>query len=113
MKLYYGRMSGNSARAVFAILESGAPHELVGLDTQKGENRAAGYLAVNPMGKVPAFEDGPLKLWESNAINYYLAEKTGRLLPKDAAARAGVLRWTYFQSAHVSPACITLFRATN
>ncbi len=115
MKLYYGRMSGNSARAVFGLLESGAPHELALVDTQKGENRAPAYLALNPMGKIPAFEDDGFRLWESNAINWYVAEKhpQARLLPSTLRGRASVQRWLFFQAAHVSPACVALFRATN
>jgi glutathione S-transferase len=67
------------------------------------------------MGKIPAFADGDFKLWESNAINWYLAEKhpAARLLPDSPQARASVQRWLFFQSAHVSPACIPVFRATN
>jgi glutathione S-transferase len=115
MKLYYGRMSGNSARAVFGLIESGAAHELSFVDTRKGENRSAVYLAVNPMGKIPAFEDGAFRLWESNAINWYVAEThaEAHLLPSTPQGRAAVQRWLYFQSGHVTPACVPLFRFTN
>ena len=115
MDLYYGRMSGNSARAIFGLSEAGAPFQGRVLDTRAGENRAPSYLAVNPMGKIPAFVDGPLKLWESNAINWYVAEKLpeARLLPASLQGRASVQRWLFFQAAHVSPACLPVFRATN
>ena len=115
MDLYYGRMSGNSARAVLGTFESGAACELHVLDTKNGMNRSLTYLAVNPMGKIPAFVDGDFKLWESNAINWYLAEKfpAAKLLPASPQGRASVQRWLFFQAAHVSPACIPVFRATN
>ncbi|HET7784339.1 MAG TPA: glutathione S-transferase family protein [Myxococcales bacterium] len=113
MDLYYGRMSGNSARALFGLNEAGARFRPVLVDTRAGENRGAAYLALNPMGKIPAFADGGFKLWESNAINWYAAEKLGRLLPATPEGRASVQRWLFFQSAHVSPACIPLFRFTN
>jgi glutathione S-transferase len=115
MDFYYGRVSGNSARAAFGLLEAGAPFQAHLLDTRAGENRAAAYLAVNPMGKIPALVDGPLKLWESNAINWYVAEKlpSARLLPSSMEGRASVQRWLFFQAAHVSPACVPIFRATN
>ena len=115
MDLYFGLMSGNSARAVFGLTEAGAPFRLQLLDTRKGENRSAAYLAINPMGKIPALVDGALKLWESNAINWYAAEKfpAARLLPPSIEGRAQVQRWLFFQSAHVSPACVPVFRATN
>jgi len=115
MDLYYGRISGNSARAAFGLAEIGAPFRPHLLDTRKGENRAAPYLAVNPMGKIPALVDGACKLWESNAINWYAAEKfpKSRLLPASIEGRASVQRWLFFQAAHVSPACIHVFRATH
>jgi glutathione S-transferase len=113
MDLYYGRMSGNSARALFGLTEAGAQFRPRLVDTRGGENRAAAYLAVNPMGKIPSFVDGELKLWESNAINWYVAEKLGRLLPGSLEGRARVQRWLFFQAAHVSPACIQFYRFTN
>ena len=115
MDLYCGRMSGNSARAAFALLEADAGHRVHVLDTRKGENRAPDYLALNPMGKVPAFADGDFKLWESNAIGWYVAEKrpAARLLPDSIEGRASVHRWLFFQTGHVTPACVTVFRNTN
>ena len=115
MELYYGRMSGNSSRAVFGVLESGAGYQARLIDTKAGENKSAAYLAVNPMGKIPALADGDFKLWESNAINWYAAEKNpkSRLLPESAQGRAAVQRWLFFQAAHVTPACIQVFRATH
>jgi glutathione S-transferase len=115
MDLYYGRNSGNSARAVFGLFEAGARWEPRLIDPKAGENRAAGYLAVNPMGKIPALVDGAFHLWESNAINWYAAEEhpDAKLLPTTAAGRASVQRWLFFQAAHVSPACVPVYRATN
>src|SRR5207245_1925039 len=85
------------------------------LDTRGGENRESAYLALNPMGKIPSLADGALTLWESNAINWYVAEKTpgALLLPTRLEDRALVHRWMFFQAAHVTPACVQVFRATN
>jgi len=115
MDFYYGRMSGNSARAALGLAEAGARYEPHLLDVGRGDNRAPAYLAVNPMGKIPALVDGKLRLWESNAINWYVAEKLpqSRLLPPSIEGRASVQRWLFFQAAHVTPACIPVFRATN
>ena len=111
MELFYGKMSGNSARAVFGLNEIGVAYDARLVDTTKAENKSADYLAINPMGKIPALRDGELSLWESNAINFHAAEKHApRLLGTN---RAAVLRWLFFQSAHVSPACIPIFRFTN
>jgi glutathione S-transferase len=115
MDFYYGRISGNSARAAFGIFESGAPFTAHLVDTRRGEHHSPDYLALNPVGKVPALVDEAFRLWESNAINWYVAEKfpAARLLPASIDGRAAVQRWLFFQAAHVSPSCTALFRATN
>jgi len=115
MDLFYGRMSGNSARSVFGLFEVGAPFTPRLVDPHQGENRTAQYLAVNPMGKIPALADGAFRLWESNAINWYAAEKhpAAGLLPGSVEARAAVQRWLFFQAAHVSPACGLVMRSAH
>jgi glutathione S-transferase len=115
MDLFYGRWSGNSSRSVFGLHELGADFRPRLVDTRAGENRGNDYLALNPMGKIPALADGEFRLWESNAINWYAAEKhpAAGLLPAAIEGRARVQRWLFFQAAHVSPACVPLFRATN
>ena len=115
MDLFYGQVSGNSARAVFGLTEAGVAFTPRLIDPRRGENRTPAYLAVNPMGKIPALQDGEFRLWESNAINGYAAEKSpeSNLLPKTLQGRAGVQRWLFFQAGHVTPACVPLFRATN
>ncbi len=113
MDFYYGRVSGNSARAAFGLYEAGAQFVPHPLDTRGGENKAAAYLAINPMGKVPALTDGAVALWESNAINLYVAEKQGRLIPGSPEGRASMLRWLFFQAAHVTPACVQFFRGNT
>jgi glutathione S-transferase len=112
---YYGRVSGNSARAAFGLHEAGAHYAPHHVYTPSGENRSPPYLAINPVGTVPALTDGELRLWESNAINWYAAEThpESRLLPASVAGRAAVQRWLFFQTGHVSPACASVFRATN
>ena len=83
MDFYYGRFSGNSARSAFALCEARVAYTPHPFGSPDGENREAAYLTLNPMGKVPALVDGDLRLWESNAINWYVAEKhpASRLLP--------------------------------
>jgi len=115
MDLYYGRCSGNSARSVFCLHEAQAAWTPRRVDPKAKENRSADYLAVNPMGKIPALVDGSFQLWESNAINWYVAERhpEARLLPPTVQGRASVQRWLLFQAGHVSPACALVFRTTN
>jgi len=115
MDFFYSRVSGNSARAAFALAEAGARYTPRPLNPRAGETRAPAYLAVNPMGKVPALVDGAVHLWESNAIAWYAAatHPASRLLPGTPAGRASVQRWLMFQAGHVTPACIDVYRSTN
>jgi glutathione S-transferase len=110
---YFGRNSGNAARSALALFEIGAPFEPHPIDLRKP--RSPEYLALNPLGKVPTLIDGSTALWESNAINWYLAEKfrDARLLPATPEGRASVLRWAFFQAAHVSPAATAVHRSIN
>lgn len=115
MELYYGLQSGNSARAVFGLLEAGAAWTPRLIDPKAQANRTDDYLAINPMGKIPALVDGSFRLWESNAINWYAAEThpAARLLPASAQGRASVQRWLSFQAGHVTPASAQVYRTTN
>jgi glutathione S-transferase len=115
MELFFSKRSGNSARVVFALNEAGVAWTPRYLDIRGGETRLPDYLALNPMGKIPTLKDGGLVLWESNAINWYLAETHPQagLLPSSPAQRAAVLRWQLFQTGHLSPACIPIFRARH
>ncbi len=115
MQFFYGTSSGNSARSAFALREAGVDYVPHALHVPRGESRAPEYLALNPMGKVPALIDGATQLWESNAINWYVAEKfpETRLLPPTIAGRAAVQRWLFFQTGHVTPACMAVYRTTN
>lgn len=74
LKLYGGARSRASI-VQWYLEELSIPYEFVLLDMTAGEHKAPEYLAINPIGKVPAIEDGDLKLWESGAILLYLAEK--------------------------------------
>jgi glutathione S-transferase len=115
MDFYFGRFSGNSARAAFALHEADVSFVPRFIDTSRGDQRAPAYRAIHPVGRVPAIVDGALTLWESNAINWYLAEKhpEAGLLPASVEGRAHVQKWISFQSAHVWPACGAVFRAAH
>ena len=74
LKLYGGARSRASI-VQWYLEELSIPYEFVLLDMAAGEHQKSEYLAINPMGKVPAIEDDDFKLWESGAILLYLAEK--------------------------------------
>lgn len=104
MKIYGSRFSPRARRAAIAAAETGAPIELVELNPGKGENQTPAYLAKNPMGKLPTFEDDDgWCLWESGAILVYLADKYPEqgLLPREPRARAEALRWMFWCVAHL------------
>jgi glutathione S-transferase len=112
MDFHFGKNSGNSARSAFALYEARVAFSPYPLDVPAGASRAADYVTLNPMGKVPALRDGTTTLWESNAINWYVAEThpEAGLLPSTPAGRASVQRWLFFQAAHVSPAATAVNR---
>ena len=105
MKLYNANFSPNCLRVRAVIFELGADVEIVDVDVFGGGTKTPEYLAVNPNGKVPAFVDGDLSLFESRAINAYLAslDPSRRLYPEDLKKRAIVDQWSYWQAIHLGP----------
>jgi glutathione S-transferase len=107
MKLYNHDFSPNAKRVRVAAREAGVNFETVQIDFAKGEHKAPAYVAKNPNGKVPTFEDtdGTI-IWESPAILVYLAEKhpEKNLLPKDAINRTDALRWMFWNASHLEAA---------
>lgn len=101
MKLYGGARSRASI-VQWYLEEIGVPYEFVLLDIQGGANLEPEFLAINPMGKVPAIVDGDFKLWESGAILIYLAEKYGKM-PASLEQRATILQWVFFANATLGP----------
>ena len=99
----------NGRKVSIMLEEVGLPYMVHPVNIGQGEQFAPEFLAINPNGKIPAIVDpdgpygGPLSLFESGAILIYLAEKTGRLLPQDARARAVTLQWLMFQMGGVGP----------
>lgn len=100
MKLYYFETL-NSRKACAAAKYLSSPVEYERVDLSKGENRAPGFLAVNPNGKVPALADGEAKLWEANAIMAYLARAAGSdLWPRDEGRQIELTRWLSWDAWH-------------
>src|SRR6185295_7414491 len=105
MKLFNANFSPNCLRVRAVIFELGADVEIVDVDVFGGGTKTPEYLAINPNGKVPAFVDGDLKLFESRAINAYLAslDPKRRLYPENLKKRAVVDQWSYWQAIHFGP----------
>ena len=92
-----------------AVEELSLPYKLIPVNIHAGDQFKPEFLAITPNHRVPAIvdTDGPggrrLTLFESAAILIYLAEKTGKLIPKDPISRYKCLEWTMFQTGGVGP----------
>ena len=98
--------------AVWMLEELGLPYEIKITDIRAGAHKTPEYLAINPMGKVPALRDGAVIVSEYSAICLYLADKyaPGRLAPAfDAPERGEFLRWMFFAGGCIEPALIQGF----
>jgi GST-like protein len=104
MLKFYFNGSPNPTKVALFLEEAGIAYEPVPVDTRKGEQFSAAYLAINPNGKVPAIVDGDVKVFDSNAILLYLAEKTGKFLPSGSPSLRGeTLSWLMFVATGVGP----------
>jgi GSH-dependent disulfide-bond oxidoreductase len=105
---FYFHPTPNPAKIALFLEESGLPYKTIPVDTSKGEQHLPPFRAINPNGKVPAIvdEDGPggreARVFDSNAILLYLAEKTGKFLgrPED---RPELLSWLMFVASGLGP----------
>jgi glutathione S-transferase len=97
LRLHY--YPGNASIAPhMALREIGAPFELVLVDREKDAQHSAGYLRLNPTGRIPTLEDGDLVLWETAAILLHLGERfpaSNLVPPVDSALRPHLLKWLF------------------
>ena len=99
----------NGRKASIMLEELGLPYNVHRVDIGKGEQFRPEFVAINPNSKIPAIVDGdgpggtPFRVFESGAILIYLAEKTGKLLAREARARSEALQWLMFQMGGVGP----------
>ena len=104
MLKFYFNASPNPAKVTLFLEESGLPYEAIPVDTRKGEQFSAEFVALNPNGKVPVIVDGDVRVFDSTAILLYLAEKTGKFLPGNGAVgRADLLSWLMFVASGIGP----------
>lgn len=82
--------------------ETGLEFELVPVDTLKGEQHSAEFKAINPNSKTPAIEDNGVRVFDSNAILLYLADKTGQLAATPEN-RGELLSWLMFVATGLGP----------
>ena len=78
MLKFYFNGSPNPTKVALFLEEAGLAYQPVAVDTRKGDQFKPEYLAINPNAKVPAIDDDGVKVFDSDAILLYLAEKTGK-----------------------------------
>ena len=103
LTLYDYLPSGNGYKVRLLLTQLGIPFKRVELDIMKGETRTTEFLAMFPIGRIPAveFDDGRV-LFESDAICWYFAEGTS-VIPDDKFARARMLQWLFFEQYSHEP----------
>lgn len=105
----YSLNTPNGVKASIMLEETGLAYEPHRVDIMKDESHTAEFISLNPNGKIPAIVDPdgpggkPLALFESGAILLYLADKTGRFIPADAAGRWETIQWLFWQMGAVGP----------
>jgi glutathione S-transferase len=95
MKLYFHPLSGHAHRVRLFLSLINAEAEIVAVDLAAGEHKRPAFLALNPFGQIPVFEDDGVVITDSNAILVYLAKKHAPegWLPEDPLGAATVQRW--------------------
>ncbi|HEX4742058.1 MAG TPA: glutathione S-transferase N-terminal domain-containing protein [Caulobacteraceae bacterium] len=100
----------NGKKVTILLEELGAPYRVTPCNIGRGDQFTDGFLRISPNNRMPALVDhepadggAPLSVFESGAIMLYLAEKTGRFLPKDVRGKAEVTQWVMWQMANQGP----------
>ncbi len=96
-------------RVLWALEEIGLPYEIVGMDHPNHDLDSPAYRAMNPFGQIPVIDDDGVVISESGAILLYLARKSGRLMPRDLAGEAQVLRWSFTALTTIEVPVLTLW----
>jgi len=105
----YSWPTPNGHKVHIMLEETGLPYKVHTVNIGAGEQFKPEFLAVSPNNRIPAIVDNdgpggkPYALFESGAILLYLAEKTGKFIPKDMAGKYKVVQWLMFQMGGVGP----------
>ena len=100
------RFNDEWLKPVIFLEEAGVPYDLTYIDFAKKAQKAPDYVKLNPNGRIPTIIDrsnGDFVVFESGAILWYLAEKYGKFIPKDANEKSRTLQWLMFQMGGVGP----------
>src|SRR5215510_11781152 len=106
---FYALTSPNVQKIYIMLEETGLLYKEIFVDVWKNDNQNPEFLKINPNNKIPAIvdQDGPggkpYTVIESGAILMYLAEKSGKFMPKETAARYEVIQWLMLQMGGIGP----------
>jgi GSH-dependent disulfide-bond oxidoreductase len=106
---FYALTSPNVQKIYIMLEECALPYKEHFVDVWKGDQYSPDYLKINPNSKIPAITDHdgpggkPITIFESGAILLYLAEKTGKFMPKDPAKKYEMMQWLMVQLTGVGP----------
>jgi GST-like protein len=107
--LYYWP-TPNGWKISIALEEMALPYRMIPINIYRGEQFTADFLAISPNNRIPALVDHdppdagePLALFESGAVLLYLADKSGRFVPRDVRARFDVIQWLMWQIGGLGP----------
>lgn len=111
MLIFYGAPKSSATRTHWLLEELGIPYEYRRVDFA---NKSPDFLAASPGGKVPAIVDDDVKLFESIAVDFYLAEKYGSYMAgKTLGEKAQTLQWSAWALTNVNPLVIQVLYHTK
>ena len=108
MMKFYGTSKSRSARSLWALEELGVKYEHIATEVSKAKSPE--NLKINPNGHIPALDDDGVVLWESMAINLYLAEKYGKgsLWPASVEDHGRAYQWSFWGITELEGHFLTL-----
>lgn len=106
----YGSPRSSAGRCIWALEEAGVDFTQKDVDMKNKEHKSQDFLKINPMGKVPAMVDGDITLFESMAINYYIADTYKKELLGTTAFEKGLSQqWSFWATSELQPPIIEIF----
>jgi len=109
LTLYGHKISIRSNKVEMVANALGLEFKFIQLDLMAGEHKKPEFLAINPLGKIPAIDDDGFHLFESNAIIKYLTRKQGSgLYPQDLVQQAIVDQWLDFAANHIDSKIVSI-----
>jgi len=105
---FYYWPTPNGWKVAILLEELGLPYRMIPVNIGKGDQFKPEFLAISPNNRMPAIVDhdvasDPVPVFESGAIMWYLAEKTGRFLPADPLGRKEAMEWLFWQVGNQGP----------